>query len=222
MSDFFAQKSLDTLKMEMSKTKNILPSEKVIKWHKFLRLNWKPTFTRAFSHAKSYVRFAGIANDDSVLEFCSGTGIITVEIAKIAKSVFCVEKNRDYVEKTRDAIQKLGFKNIKFFNIDICNKNSMAKLYREIGNKITKQLCNPDFSIIKEVLIESRKYSNTINIILPRAVFNKRVGLIEDRNLYKAALFLKQTKYKIIKKESLSYSKVRLGTLIVRLNWQNL
>lgn len=196
-----------------------VPDNEVNKWQIFLKIPWNPIFTRSFVHARTYVDFSQISKKDVVLELCSGTGIITIELAKRAKHVYAVEKEHLYVQRVKKALKKIGINNISFLFGDISKRTYMDKLREKIGKELSVIVSNPDFSILEAVLSESWRYKKPSNIIMPVSIIKNDWRSIKNKALQKACLFLSDHPHSITKKEFLSEKNDNKANAIVSLRW---
>jgi len=77
---------------------------------------------------------------DVILEIGPGTGAITFEMAKIAKTIVCVEKDREMIIALNQKIEEEGIKNIEIINEDILKLfnndklNIKIKKYKIVAN----------------------------------------------------------------------------------------
>jgi 16S rRNA (adenine1518-N6/adenine1519-N6)-dimethyltransferase len=75
---------------------------------------------------------ADIKSDDVVLEVGPGTGILTAELAKKAKKIIAVEKDKSIIEVLKENIKNFG--NIEIVEGDILKFNIKEKKYKIISN----------------------------------------------------------------------------------------
>src|SRR3989344_7771915 len=90
---------------------------------------------------KTVVEAAGLQPDDTVLEIGPGLGVLTQELAKKAKKVIAIEKDRNMVEILKETLK--GYKNVEIvqgdilkifnFQFSIFNKFSISD-YKIVGN----------------------------------------------------------------------------------------
>ena len=81
-----------------------------------------------------------LSPNDTILEVGPGLGAITLEMAKIAKNIVCVEKDREMVSALEQKIKERNIKNIEIINEDILKLfdkdklNVKIKKYKVVAN----------------------------------------------------------------------------------------
>jgi len=75
-----------------------------------------------------------LSPNDTILEVGPGLGAITLEMAKIAKNIICVEKDREMVSALEQKIKERGIKNIEIINEDVLKLFDKDKLNVKIKN----------------------------------------------------------------------------------------
>ena len=78
------------------------------------------------------INSADIKSDDIILEVGPGTGILTKELAKKAKKIIAVEKDKSIIEVLKENLK--DFQNIEIINEDILKFNLKEKKYKVIAN----------------------------------------------------------------------------------------
>jgi 16S rRNA (adenine1518-N6/adenine1519-N6)-dimethyltransferase len=70
----------------------------------------------------------GLSPTDVILEVGPGLGAITLEMAKTAKDIVCIEKDQEMVSALNQKLEEKGIKNVKIINEDILKLFSNDKL----------------------------------------------------------------------------------------------
>jgi 16S rRNA (adenine1518-N6/adenine1519-N6)-dimethyltransferase len=76
-------------------------------------------FLRKKIYLKKMIKTAEIESKDIVLEIGPGTGNLTLELAKVAKKVIAVEKDKRMCEILKEVLEKEEIKNVEILNQDI-------------------------------------------------------------------------------------------------------
>jgi len=110
------------------------------------------------------VESADIKKDDVVLEVGPGLGVLTKEIAKKAKKVFVVEKDRDMIKVLEKVLDKEKIKNVEIFNEDVLNLD-----LEKVGIGNYKLVANIPYyltsALIRKFLEEKKKPEKIILMI---------------------------------------------------------
>ena len=112
---------------------------------------------------------ADITDQDLVLEIGSGKGIITQEIAKKAKEVWAIEKDKTLFDQLND---KFKMSNVKLINIDFLEFKLPEEKY--------KVFSNIPFSITSEIINKFLKTKNRpeeMYLILQKEAAEKFAGI---------------------------------------------
>ncbi len=124
---------------------------------------------------------ADITDQDLVLEIGSGKGIITQEIAKKAKEVWAIEKDKTLFDQLNDKFSPKGtsvgalISNVKLINIDFLEFNLPEEKY--------KVLSNIPFSITSEIINKFLKTKNRpeeMYLILQKEAAEKFAGIPKE------------------------------------------
>ena len=118
---------------------------------------------------RELVAAADISDQDLILEIGSGKGIITQEIAKKAKEVWAIEKDKTFYDQLND---KFKMSNVKLINIDFLEFNLPEEKY--------KVLSNIPFSITSEIINKFLKTKNRpeeMYLILQKEAAEKFAGI---------------------------------------------
>jgi len=93
------------------------------------------------NQVKKVIEAAQIEKGDIVLEIGPGLGAITMEMAKKAKKVICVEKDREMVSALKIKIEEAGIDNVEIIESDVLNLFTDSELnieglkdYRIVAN----------------------------------------------------------------------------------------
>ena len=96
---------------------------------------------------RKFIRATDLKPTDTILEIGPGIGTITQEIARKAKTVIAVEKDRKMCEILKETLK--DFKNIKIINNDILKFNFSSYELRVVSYKI---IANLPFSLTAPVI----------------------------------------------------------------------
>ena len=108
---------------------------------------------------RKIINSAKLNKTDTVVEVGPGKGILTFELAKIAKKVIAIEKDKGLFDLLEQEIQK---KEIK--NIDLIHADALKFHYGDIGLFI--MVANPPYDIASRLIIDLlSKTSNVTKII---------------------------------------------------------
>jgi len=128
------------------------------------------------NYIKKIIDVINIDKKDTIVEIGSGLGAITLEMAKIAKKIICIEKDREMVEALNKKIKENKIKNIEVINEDILNLFSDG--YFKIGKtKKYKVVANIPYyltSILIRNLLESTNTPEDIFLMIQKEV-GKRI-----------------------------------------------
>jgi 16S rRNA (adenine1518-N6/adenine1519-N6)-dimethyltransferase len=157
--------------------------------------NWKKYgqhFLKDKNIVKKEIEQADIKSTDTVLEIGPGTGILTLELAKIAKQVIAIEIDSLLIEYLQDVCPKnvLLINNdalkIDFSSIPIFTK-IVSNLPYQISSPITFKFLNYDF--IKALLIYQKEFAERM-IATPKT---NNYGRLSVNIYYKAKCTMIQT-----------------------------
>jgi 16S rRNA (adenine1518-N6/adenine1519-N6)-dimethyltransferase len=128
-----------------------------------------PTF------AETIVRRAGISSEDIILEIGAGVGALTVPLARKAKKIFAVERDRRIIGILNTQILVGGFTNVSIIEKDILamdidalsidaggNIVVMGNLPYNISSQILVQLIHSRNSVSRAVLMFQKELSQRI------------------------------------------------------------
>lgn len=114
-----------------------LTSEKTIK-ELFRKHNIKPSkhlgqnFLIDKSVLRKIIETADLSSKDTILEIGPGLGILTIELAKKAKQVIAVEKDKRMCEILKEVLK--DYKNVKIINQDALSYELRVTSYKLIAN----------------------------------------------------------------------------------------
>ncbi len=101
------------------------------------------------AHLEKIVDFINPSSEDVVIEIGSGTGILTLPIAKKVKKLYAVELERDIVFEL-----KKNLKENNISNVVIIEKDFLALDLNEISDKPFKVIGNIPYNITSKILIK--------------------------------------------------------------------
>lgn len=117
------------------------------------------------STAEMIVRRADITKNDAVMEIGAGLGALTQPLARCAKTVYAVEKDRDLIEILSGVLAENKTDNVNLLNRNIFDVD-IEEIAREEKGRITV-FGNLPYNISSQVVIWAIRHRNIIN----RAVF---------------------------------------------------
>lgn len=88
------------------------------------------------STSEMIVRRAGVSPDDTVVEVGAGLGALSVPLARSAKTLYAVEKDRDLVEVLNDVLEKNHIENAIVINKNIFDTD-LAAIAERAGGKLS-------------------------------------------------------------------------------------
>ena len=88
------------------------------------------------STSEMIVRRAGVSPDDTVVEVGAGLGALSVPLARSAKTLYAVEKDRDLVEVLNDVLEKNQIENAIVINKNIFDAD-LAAIAEGAGGKLS-------------------------------------------------------------------------------------
>lgn len=89
-------------------------------------------FLRSSRLARLLLNASSITSSDTVYEIGAGEGIITAELARIARKVIAIEKDPRLVQKLRDRFQNVG--NVRIIESDFLRYHLTDKEYKIFAN----------------------------------------------------------------------------------------
>jgi len=98
------------------------------------------------------VKRAGISSEDIILEIGAGLGALTIPLARSAKKVFAVEKDRQIIPILNMEILVSGLTNISIIEEDILSVDITA-LVEDMGGKIVV-MGNLPYNISSQILVQ--------------------------------------------------------------------
>jgi 16S rRNA (adenine1518-N6/adenine1519-N6)-dimethyltransferase len=134
-------------------------------------------FLRDKNAVKRVVLAGKIGPGDIILEIGPGTGILTLELAKRAKKVVAVEKDRRMQAVLKDALK--GFDNVEILDQD-------ARRMPEIAARTYKVVANLPFYLASPVIrkfLESKNQPKQMTLIVQKEVAQRICAKVPDMNL---------------------------------------
>ncbi len=119
--------------------------------------------------AEMIVSRSGISPEDVVLEIGAGFGALTIPVARIAREVFAVEKDRKIIDILKTEILASNLSNVVIMEKDIL-KIDIKSLAENIGQKIVV-MGNLPYNISSQILVQlikSRKALSKAVIMLQK------------------------------------------------------
>lgn len=116
---------------------------------------------------KKIIKSADIKPDDVILEVGPGIGTLTVELAKKARKIIAVEKDKIMIEVLKETLK--GYKNIEVINADILK----IKSENYFKNKDYKLVANIPYYLTSPLIrkfLEEKKPPQEIILMLQREV----------------------------------------------------
>jgi 16S rRNA (adenine1518-N6/adenine1519-N6)-dimethyltransferase len=107
------------------------------------------------------VNRAGILPEDIILEIGAGLGALTIPLARRAKKVFAVEKDRQIIPILNMEVLVRGLKNISIIEKDILSVDIKA-LVENMGGKIVV-MGNLPYNISSQILVQLIRYREGIS-----------------------------------------------------------
>lgn len=111
---------MKTLKKLTTKLNSVRMYAKKSLGQHFLRCRWV---------AQTLIKTAGVDSKDTVLEVGPGTGILTRELAKSAKKVIAVEKDKRLAEELKQTLKREGVANVAVVAGDILKKLDLNSIW---------------------------------------------------------------------------------------------
>jgi 16S rRNA (adenine1518-N6/adenine1519-N6)-dimethyltransferase len=113
----------------------------------------------------------GLSPDDIILEIGPGLGSITLEMAKIAKTVVCVEKDQEMVIALNQKLKEENIKNVEIINEDILKLFSNDKLNVKVKKyKIVANIPYYLTSVLIRNLLEIKNPPEDIFLMIQKEV----------------------------------------------------
>lgn len=125
---------------------------------------------------KKIIEAGELKPDDIVLEIGPGLGILTLELAKRAKKVIAVEKDRTLCQLLSNILKSVGINNVKIINKDVLQiSNFPACAEASAGRKflISKQIRNSNFKIDSKFKIINYKLVANLPYYITSPVIRK-------------------------------------------------
>ena len=85
------------------------------------------------------ISYTGVNKNSKILEIGTGSGFLTIQLARIAKQVITYEKNSSFSEIAQENFKTLGLKNIK-----LKNKNGLEEIKEKNQDLITIDISNAE------------------------------------------------------------------------------
>ncbi|MCX7919951.1 MAG: 16S rRNA (adenine(1518)-N(6)/adenine(1519)-N(6))-dimethyltransferase RsmA [bacterium] len=122
------------------------------------------------------VSAAGICSDDIVIEIGAGTGILTAELAKLAKQVYALEIDKRMVQVASNTLR--GYSNITLIEDDVLAYN-FREIRRTYPDEPVKVIGNLPYSITSPVLfkvVENRELFTVAVFMIQKEVAERLVA----------------------------------------------
>jgi len=127
------------------------------------------------------IKAADLKNTDTVLEIGPGIGILTQELAKNAKLVIAVEKDRKMPEILKETL--FGFKNVKIIPGDILKTNLKSLGLKVGGYKLIANLPYYITSPIIRMFLEAKEKPSEIVFMVQKEVGQRICAKPPEMNL---------------------------------------
>ena len=144
------------------------------------------------STASMIVARAGIVPDDVVLEIGAGLGALTIPLARIAKRVIAVEKDRQLLQllKTELVVHNIS-------NVELINKNILRLNINEFALQCSRQpvvMGNLPYSISSQILVQlisSRNYLNRAVLMFQKELAGRLAAQPGSKNYGRLTVMLR-------------------------------
>lgn len=192
---------------------------------------FKPTkrlgqhFLRDESIAHQILERAGFNESDRVLEIGSGTGALTVPLAKSVDRVIAVEKDSRLIEGLRTRFILEGLKNVRLINADVL-KLDLKETAGSSKNKL-QIIGNIPYNISSPLLDKLIKEKNLISkaVLMFQLELANRLTAPPGNKVYGALTVILKYHARItplldVTKEDF-YPKPKVGSMVVALDFEN-
>lgn len=122
------------------------------------------------------IKAADIKSNDVILEIGPGLGVLTKELAKRAKKVIAVEKDKKMIAVLRETLK--DYKNVEIINADALKVKLDTKNYKVVAN-LPYYITSP---VIRKFL-ESENQPNTMILMVQKEVGQRICSKPPDMNL---------------------------------------
>ena len=123
------------------------------------------------------IESADIKKDDTILEIGPGLGILTIELAKRARKVIAIEKDKNLCEILQKILDAENVKNVKIINADILksrykiqdtNYKVVANIPYYLTSPLIRKFLETDYKPEFMVLMIQKEVAQRICAILPK------------------------------------------------------
>lgn len=118
------------------------------------------------SKRNQIIEFGKINSNDTVLEIGPGIGTLSLEIAKKAKKLICIEKDQKVIKILKDRINKNSIDNIELINEDALNVDFP---------KFNKVVSNLPYQISSPITFKLLEYSFDLGVLMYQQEFALRM-----------------------------------------------
>jgi len=174
--------------------------------------------------AEMIVQRAGISPDDIILEIGAGLGALTLPLARKAKKIFAVEKDRQLIELLHTEILAGNLSNISIIEQDILSMDIEA-LAEDAGRKIVV-MGNLPYNISSQVLVQlirSRKAVSRAVLMFQKELARRITATCGSKDYGRLTVMLRYSsdiKKLVDVKASLFYPKPKVDSEILELKFK--
>lgn len=128
------------------------------------------------------VQAADLTKDDTVIEVGPGVGVLTQELAGLAKKVIAIEKDRKMTEILGYVLEGIG--NVEIINEDILKwENNQTQLYKVVAN-LPYYITSP---VVRKFLEASWRQPNCMVLMVQKEVADRMVAVSPDMSILAVA-----------------------------------
>jgi 16S rRNA (adenine1518-N6/adenine1519-N6)-dimethyltransferase len=177
--------------MDLNSRKNILPI--LQKYNVFAKKSFGQNFLINEDTLDEIVKTAELSPKDTVIEVGPGLGVLTAELAKIAKKVISLELDRTLLPLLAETLK--DFQNIEILNQDALKYSTQESPYKIVANipyNITSHLINH--------FLQAENKPTSLTLLVQKEVAQKMFTLEPDMTVLslQVAIFGKMKLVKII------------------------
>jgi 16S rRNA (adenine1518-N6/adenine1519-N6)-dimethyltransferase len=130
-----------------------------------------------------------LSPNDTVLEIGPGLGAITLEMAKVAKAIICIEKDQEMVTALNQKLKDENIKNVEIINEDILKLFSNDKLNIKVKKyKIVANIPYYLTSILIRNLLEIKNPPEDIFLMIQKEVGERICAKPDDMSILAIAV----------------------------------